>query len=242
MAKKSTAGSTWDINIALQDKQRWLYDVIRSGTHRYPFYGGAKGGGKSHAARMIMLALLTEFPGTVGLLIRRTYPELYGNHVLPLFMQFPFMRDWYTKNESVLTVPGPEESKLVFGHAQHEEDIFNYAGREFDFVAVEEVTQFTETMWHVLSQSNRTSKPGISPVMWATGNPGGIGHLWVKRLWIDRDYNEDENPDDYVFLPAKVQDNPALMQADGIHPTQQAQSTILDNVWPYLEAALAASQ
>lgn len=44
------------------------------------------------------------------------------------------------------------------------------------------------------------------------------------------------------FLLANVAVNPALMQADGIHPTQQAQSTILDNVWPYLEAALAASQ
>ena len=44
------------------------------------------------------------------------------------------------------------------------------------------------------------------------------------------------------FLLANVAVNPALMQADGIHPTQQAQSTIVDNVWPYLEAALAASQ
>ena len=44
------------------------------------------------------------------------------------------------------------------------------------------------------------------------------------------------------FLLANVAVNRALMQADGIHPTQQAQSTILDNVWPYLEAALAASQ
>ena len=44
------------------------------------------------------------------------------------------------------------------------------------------------------------------------------------------------------FLLANVAVNPALMQADGIHPTQQAQSTILDNVWPYLEAALAGSQ
>jgi len=33
-----------------------------------------------------------------------------------------------------------------------------------------------------------------------------------------------------------------LMQADGIHPTQQAQSTILDNVWPYLEEALEATR
>ena len=43
------------------------------------------------------------------------------------------------------------------------------------------------------------------------------------------------------FMLADIATNPALMQADGIHPTQQAQSTILDNVWPYLEQALEAA-
>ena len=50
------------------------------------------------------------------------------------------------------------------------------------------------------------------------------------------------NADLIPFVLAGIATNPALMQADGIHPTQQAQSTILDNVWPYLEAALAGSQ
>ncbi|NCZ64174.1 MAG: arylesterase, partial [Cellvibrionales bacterium] len=48
------------------------------------------------------------------------------------------------------------------------------------------------------------------------------------------------NADLIPFVLAGIATNPALMQADGIHPTQQAQSTILDNVWPYIEKALAA--
>ena len=44
------------------------------------------------------------------------------------------------------------------------------------------------------------------------------------------------------FMLTDIATNPALMQADGIHPTQQAQSTILDNVWPYLEEALEATR
>ena len=43
------------------------------------------------------------------------------------------------------------------------------------------------------------------------------------------------------FMLTDIATNPAFMQADGIHPTQQAQSTILDNVWPYLEQALEAA-
>jgi acyl-CoA thioesterase-1 len=42
------------------------------------------------------------------------------------------------------------------------------------------------------------------------------------------------------FMLADIATNPALMQADGIHPTQQAQSTILDNVWPFIQEAIEA--
>ena len=47
-----------------------------------------------------------------------------------------------------------------------------------------------------------------------TCNPGGEGHAWVKRLFIDRNYREGENPDDYAFIPARATDNEALMRAD----------------------------
>ncbi len=127
-------------------------------------------------------------------------------------MQFPEMRDWYNKTDKVLRLPN--RSELAFGHSDNESDIFQYAGQEYDFIAVEEVTQFTEFQWDILSQSNRTSKMGIKPVMWATGNPGGIGHLWVKRLWVDRDFHETEKAENYKFIPAKVGDNPALLKAD----------------------------
>lgn len=50
--------------------------------------------------------------------------------------------------------------------------------------------------------------------MLLTGNPGGVGHQWVKRLFIDRKFYPGEDPNDYAFVPAFVQDNDALMEAD----------------------------
>ena len=50
--------------------------------------------------------------------------------------------------------------------------------------------------------------------MYLTCNPGGIGHSWVKRLFIDRSFYPDEDPNDYRFISAQVYDNPVLMQAD----------------------------
>ena len=48
--------------------------------------------------------------------------------------------------------------------------------------------------------------------MYYTCNPGGIGHEWVKRLFIDRRYRGSEQAEDYVFIPARVTDNPFLMR------------------------------
>jgi phage terminase large subunit len=50
--------------------------------------------------------------------------------------------------------------------------------------------------------------------MYLTCNPGGVGHGWVKRLFIDRDFREGENPGDYRFIPALVYDNAALMKSN----------------------------
>ena len=50
--------------------------------------------------------------------------------------------------------------------------------------------------------------------MYLTCNPGGVGHAWVKRLFIDRDFRGGERAEDYVFIPAKVTDNRVLMEKD----------------------------
>ena len=48
--------------------------------------------------------------------------------------------------------------------------------------------------------------------LYYTCNPGGPGHSYIKRLFIDRRFQAGENPDDYVFIPAKVTDNRALLK------------------------------
>jgi acyl-CoA thioesterase-1 len=43
------------------------------------------------------------------------------------------------------------------------------------------------------------------------------------------------------FLIDGIPQQPELMQADGIHPKAEAQSMILDNVWPVLREAMSAT-
>ena len=54
----------------------------------------------------------------------------------------------------------------------------------------------------------------FSPRMYFTCNPGGVGHTWVKRLFIDRDYQGNERPEDYTFIKSLVYDNKFLMDND----------------------------
>lgn len=60
----------------------------------------------------------------------------------------------------------------------------------------------------------RTTRTDFDTRIYYTANPGGAGHEFIKRRFIDRKFKENENPEDYVFIPATVYDNKVLMEAD----------------------------
>lgn len=198
------------IKIALQPKQK----AFRQAILKFPitFYGGARGGGKSKGLQLIMLLRRFEFAGSNGAIFRRTYPELEGNHIRPLFQAYPELKEYYNESKKLLTLPNG--STLQFCHCSNEKDVELYQGREFHDLAIDEAGQWTEQMFKTLLGSNRSSKKGIQPRAILTGNPGGIGHGWLKRLFVDRRFHPNERPEDFTFIQALVDDNPALMEAD----------------------------
>lgn len=194
----------------LQPKQKKFYDTVEE--KPVTFYGGAKGGGKSEGLRRIMLLRRIKYAGSTGAIFRRTYPELEGNHIRPMFRQFPELRKYYNATKKILSLPNG--STLEFCHCNTEKDVDLYQGREFHDLGIEEAGQWTESMFRTLHGSNRTSIPGIHARTLLTGNPGGIGHGWLKRLFVDKQYNALERPEDYAFIQAFVADNPALIKND----------------------------
>jgi phage terminase large subunit len=75
---------------------------------------------------------------------------------------------------------------------KNEKDVDLYQGREFEDLGIEEVGQWTEQMFRTLHGSNRSSTPGFKPRTLLTGNPGGIGHGWLKRLFVERNFKPHE--------------------------------------------------
>lgn len=199
-----------DIRIALQPKQRQLLEWMD--VKPVLFYGGAKGGGKSRGMRDVFLIRRFKYAGTNCAIFRKTYPELEANHIRPLFQLYPGLRPYYNESKKLLSLPN--SSTMEFCYADNEKDLGRYQGREYDDLGIEESGQWTESMFRTLHGSNRTSKPGVQPRCLLTGNPGGIGHGWLKRLFVDRRFNERESPDDYAFIQATVDDNAALIEND----------------------------
>ena len=174
-------------------------------------YGGARGGGKSWVVRAKATLLALNYPGIKIIILRRTYADLWQNHVLELRKLLE--PDIATYRDSEKAMVFPNGSRIRFGYCAAEADVLQYQGQEYDIMFLDEATQFTEYMYNCLVASNRGANE-FPHRMYLTCNPGGVGHAWVKRLFIDRDYTEAENPDDYEFIPAKVYDNKVLVDKD----------------------------
>lgn len=199
-----------EIKVSLQPKQRKA--LYASEVTPVLFYGGAKGGGKSYLIRARQVIRRLKYPNTKGLIVRKTYPELLSNHIRQFFKEYPIVKKWFNKSEKAIY--WPNGSITEFSYLKNTDDVYTYQGREYEDIDIDEITQHEETVFKILRSSNRTINPNIKPTMLLTGNPGGVGHGWVKRIFIDRNFKDNENPKDFDFIPAKVQDNAALMEND----------------------------
>ncbi len=177
---------------------------------RYTAYGGARGGGKSWALRRKLVLLCLTYKKLHCLLVRRTYSELRTNHVEPLLREYPNLITWH---EASKRLDFPNGSSISLGYCSASRDVLRYQGQEYDVIAIDEATQLSEYQFSVFKACLRGTRD-VPRRMYLTCNPGGIGHAWVKRLFVDRSFKPDENPADYAFVPAKVYDNPILLSAD----------------------------
>lgn len=178
---------------------------------RHTAYGGARGGGKSWAMRRKFILLALRYPGLNLLLLRRTLPELRENHLIPMQRE---LYGFAVYNSAERVFRFPNGSRIKLGYCDTMQDVYQYQGQEYAVIGLEEATHFTEEQMRFLTTCNRTTRKDFSPRMYYTCNPGNVGHAWVKRLFIDRLYAENENPNDYLFIPARIYDNKVLLDAD----------------------------
>lgn len=184
--------------------------------NRYVCYGGARGGGKtwSTIAKSIMLSLKN--PGIRILVMRRKFTQLEDMIIGPTCRLIPpELGDYTAQTYTLFFYNG---STIKYGHLNDKRALDDYQGKEYDIVFIDEATQFTEEEFRTLGACLRGTND-FPKRFYLTCNPGGIGHQWVKRLFIDRNFKRDfehpendENPDDYLFIPATVYDNKIMLE------------------------------
>jgi len=196
-------------------------------------FGGSRGPGKTEC-------LLREAIRQTGksnyraIIFRRTYPRL-GEIVDRSHKYYGKMGAIFSGKDVQTNLPAwtwPSGAKICFGHIQHEKDKWNYHGKEFHYIGFDEIAEFTESQYLFCMSSNRTSDKEIKCYIRCTANPGGVGHGWVKRRWIesckpgmvhwfknvDGDDLEVDRTDTHAlsraFVPATLFDNPSIIEND----------------------------
>lgn len=174
--------------------------------------------------------LSLRFCGIKVLIVRRTFPELVNNHINPLREELHGIAR-YNKTEKVFTFPNG--STIKFGYCNNDADLDQYQGAEYDVIFLDEATQLQE-MWIKKITACVRGVNDFPKRIYYTCNPGGQGHQYIKRIFIDRKYEEGENPDDYVFIQSLVTDNKALLESQPDYIAQlEALPPKLREAWLY---------
>lgn len=181
-------------------------------------YGGAAGGGKSHALRWEALIRSLEIPRHKALILRKNFPDLEKSQIRASLEEFPRevckyignKRRWEFANGSIID----------FGHLDSDTDIYKYKSAEYEYIGFDELTDFTKDQYTYLLSRLRTTKKSIKPIMRSATNPEGRGLNWVKKRFIEpaKPYEvwKPERGGTRQFIPATIYDNDHVNREDYI--------------------------
>lgn len=196
-------------------------------------YGGAAGGGKSHLMRVVAIMLCSQVKGLQVYLFRRLSDDLYKNHMEGAGGFLAMLAPWFESkrvkfNGSKNYIEFWNGAKIWLSHCQHEKDVTKYQGAEIHLLLIDELTHFTEKQYRFLRGRVRLGGLDVPdslkdklPAVLAGSNPGGVGHNWVKRLFVDfaapmATKRADKKDGGMLrqYILARLDDNPTLLLND----------------------------
>lgn len=180
-------------------------------------FGGARGGGKTYGMLGDWLSHQDLYRGDAsGVFFRKTYPELeqvqeYAQKI------FPSVGGIWRGSARTWIFPGG--AKLKMRYLERDEDANRYQGHEYTWICFEELTHWASPNPIDKLRACLRSGAGVPCYFRATGNPGGVGHNWVKMRYVDpapplEPFYDPEQKLTRIYIPATLDDNPVLTRAD----------------------------
>lgn len=234
-------------------------------TEQEVLYGGSAGGGKSYAMVADPVRYLNN-PNSRMLLVRRSTEEL--RELISVSKQlYPQAIPGIKFLERDKTWVAPSGATLWMSYLDRDDDVMRYQGQAFNWIGFDELTQWpTPYPWNYMrSRLRSTAVSGLPLYMRATSNPGGPGHQWVKKTFIDPErpnksfWATDPETGDTIcwpkghtrqgeplfkrrFIPATLFDNPYLAD-DGMYEAnllslpEHQRRQLLEGDWDVNEGA-----
>jgi len=233
-------------------------------SEREVLYGGSAGGGKSYAMLADPLRYMGH-PSFSGLLLRHTTEEL-RELIFKSQELYPKIWKGIKWSERKMQWTAPSGARLWMSYLDRDDDVLRYQGLAFTWIGFDELTQWaTPFAWNYMRSRLRSTAPDLPIFMRATTNPGGRGHAWVKKMFIDpAPYGKEFDatnvetgevlryPSGHAkagkalfkrkFIPARLSDNPFLSKSGDYEamllslPEQQKRQ-LLEGDWDIKEGA-----
>ena len=233
-------------------------------SEREVLYGGSAGGGKSYAMLADPLRYMGH-PAFSGLLLRHTTEEL-RELIFKSQELYPKIWPGIKWSERKMQWTAPSGARLWMSYLDRDDDVLRYQGLAFSWIGFDELTQWASPYaWNYMRSRLRSTAPDLPIYMRATTNPGGRGHHWVKKMFIDpapygKSFDATDSETGEVlrypaghskagkplfkrrFIPARLTDNPYLSEAGDYEamllslPEQQRRQ-LLEGDWDIKEGA-----
>ena len=205
-------------------------------------------------------------PNARMLLVRRSTEEL--RELIAVSKQlYPQAIPGIKFMERDKTWVAPSGATLWMSYLDRDDDVMRYQGQAFNWIGFDELTQWPTppTRGTMRSRLRSTKASGLPLYMRATSNPGGPGHQWVKRTFLDPEkpnkafWATDPETGETIrwpkghsregeplfkrkFIPATLFDNPYLAE-DGMYEAnllslpEHQRRQLLEGDWDINEGA-----